>query len=123
MNWFVQALKQYATFSGRARRPEYWYFVLIYLLIFIVLSIADAITGSFDADTGIGLLGGLFALGMLVPWLAVGARRLHDTDRSGWWLLLVLLPVIGPVVLLVFALLRGTEGDNRYGPEPATEPG
>ena len=84
MNWFLSALKKYAVFSGRAQRAEYWYFILFYILIFIGLSFIDGMTGSFSAEAGIGLLGGLYSLALLIPSLAVGVRRLHDTGRTGW---------------------------------------
>ena len=121
MNWFLQALQKYATFSGRARRSEYWYFFLMYLLIFILLAIVDGITGSFSAKSGVGLLSGVFALAMLLPSLAVGVRRLHDIGRSGWWLLIAFVPLIGGIVLLLFAVKVGTPGDNEYGATPALE--
>lgn len=118
MNWFLMALKKYATFSGRAQRAEYWYFVLFYILIFIGLSIIDGMTGSFTEEAGMGFLGGIFTLGLLVPSIAVGVRRLHDTGRTGWWLLLALIPLIGAIVLLVFTVQDSTPGDNQYGPNP-----
>src|SRR5664280_982085 len=89
MNWFVLALKKYAVFSGRAQRSEYWFFVLFNLLINVALSIADRSLGTYSASARIGLLGGVFSLAMVVPSIAVAARRLHDTGRSGWWLFLV----------------------------------
>ncbi len=118
MNWFLIALKKYATFSGRAQRAEYWYFVLFYILIFIGLSILDGMTGSFSAESGMGFLGGLFSLALLIPSIAVGARRLHDTGRSAWFLLLALIPLVGAIVLLVFTVQDSTPGDNQYGPNP-----
>lgn len=121
MNCFLQALQKYATFSGRARRSEYWYFFLMYLLIFVLLAIVDGITGSFSAKSGVGLLSGVFALAMLLPSLAVGVRRLHDIGRSGWWLLIAFVPLIGGIVLLLFAVKVGTPGDNEYGATPALE--
>lgn len=120
MNWFLMVLKKYTVFSGRAQRAEYWYYILFYLLIYIGLAIADRVTGTFSAETGMGLLSGIFALGMLIPSLAVGVRRLHDTDRSGWWLLITLIPLIGGIVLLVFTVQDGTPGENKYGPNPKT---
>ena len=118
MNWFVAVLKKYAEFSGRARRAEYWYFVLFYVLIFFALSIVDGVAGTFDDEFGVGLLGGLFVLGTFIPSLAVTVRRLHDTDRSGWWILLNLVPLVGGIIVLVFTCLDGTSGDNRFGPNP-----
>ena len=118
MPWFLAALEKYATFAGRARRREYWCFFLFYLLIYFALSILDSLFGAFDHRRGVGLLGGVFAVGMLIPSLAVGVRRLHDVGRSGWWLLIPVVPVIGLLVLLVFALKDGDPGPNGYGPSP-----
>ena len=118
MNWFLSALKKYAVFSGRAQRAEYWYFILFYILIFIGLSFIDGMTGSFSAEAGIGLLGGLYSLALLIPSLAVGVRRLHDTGRTGWWLLIGLIPLIGAIVLLVFFVQDSAPGENAYGANP-----
>lgn len=118
MSWFLQALRKYATFDGRAQRSEYWYFFLFYLLIVIALSIVDALLGTFSEEEGIGLLSGLFVLAMLIPSLAVGARRLHDIGRSAWWLLLALVPIVGTIMLLVFAVRDSEPGTNAYGPNP-----
>lgn len=118
MNWFLVVLKKYATFSGRAQRAEYWYFLLFSTLIVIALSVIDGITGSYNEDTGWGLLSGLYSIAVLLPSIAVGARRLHDTSRTGWWLLIGLIPVIGTIVLIVFFVLDSTLGDNAYGPNP-----
>ena len=119
MNWFVTALKRYAQFSGRAGRAEYWYFVLVYLLASVVLSIVDGIAGTFNPKTGIGLLSGLFALALLIPTLAVAVRRLHDVGRTGWWVLIGFVPLIGFIVLLVFACTRSDPSPNRFGSGPA----
>ncbi len=118
MEWFVEGVKQYAVFRGRARRKAYWWFILICLLISIMLAVVDTIIGKYDAATGVGLLSGLFGLATFLPALGVTVRRLHDTDRSGWWLLVTLLPVIGAIVMIVFVASIGTRGDNRYGPDP-----
>lgn len=121
MNWYLEALKKYATFEGRAGRTEYWFFVLFNVLAVIVLAIIDGVLGTFREEAGIGLLSGVYALAVLIPSIAVLVRRLHDTDRSGWWILISFVPLIGEIVLLVFALLDGTPGDNRYGPNPKGE--
>ena len=118
MNWYMEALRKYATFTGRARRKEFWFFQLFVLLIAFALTLVDRLFGVFDAESGMGLLSGLFSLGMFLPNLAVSVRRLHDTDRSGWWLLLCFLPIIGIIVLLVFFCLDGTRGANRFGDNP-----
>lgn len=115
-NWYMQALKKYAVFSGRARRKEYWFFVLWYLIISIGLAIIDAVAGLRIGE--VGLLQGLYGLAVLIPGLAVAVRRLHDTGRTGWWLLIILIPLIGAIVLLVFMFLNSEPGDNNYGPSP-----
>jgi uncharacterized membrane protein YhaH (DUF805 family) len=103
---------KYVTFAGRARRPEYWYWVLFAIVASIVLAIIDlalpfnVLTLAFDVAT-------------LLPGLAVLVRRLHDTDHSGWWWLIGLIPVIGWILLLVWVCTRGTDGPNRFGPAPA----
>jgi len=118
MNWYFNVLKQYAVFKGRARRKEYWFFILFNLIASVVLTVIDFMTGLLDAELGIGLLSGLYSLAVLIPSLAVTVRRLHDTDRSGWWLLIGLVPLLGAIVLLVFMLLDGTPGDNQHGANP-----
>ena len=115
MNWFVDALKnKYATFTGRARRTEYWMFVLFSIIFAIVASIIDAII------TG-GLLGVVYTLAVIIPSIAVAVRRLHDTNRSGWWMLLGLVPLVG-LVLIYFLVLDSQPGDNEYGPNPKGVP-
>jgi len=118
MNWYLEVLKKYAVFSGRSRRKEYWYFSLFNLLITIVLAVIDGMTGTLIAEANIGLLGGIYALALLIPFLAVSVRRLHDTDRSGWWLLIALIPLIGAIVILVFTLQDSKPGQNQYGSNP-----
>jgi uncharacterized membrane protein YhaH (DUF805 family) len=116
-NWYMQALKKYAVFSGRARRKEYWFFVLWFLIISIVLAIIDGVVGLRIGEARLGVLQGLYALALLIPSLAVAVRRLHDTGRTGWWLLIVLIPLVN-IVLLVFMFLDSQPGDNEYGPSP-----
>jgi len=118
MNWFMTVLRKYAVFEGRARRREYWFFVLFYILISIVLSMVDRVLGLYSEAYGMGVLGALFCLGVLIPSIAVGARRLHDTGRSGWWLLIGFIPLIGAIVLIVFFVLDSQPGTNAYGPNP-----
>ena len=118
MNWFLIVLKKYADFSGRASRSEYWYFVLFYLLIAIGLTVIDDVTGTLDAKSGVGLLSGIFGLAMIVPSISVNVRRLHDINRSGWWLLLIFAVIIGWIVLLVFGMMDSQPGDNRFGTHP-----
>jgi uncharacterized membrane protein YhaH (DUF805 family) len=113
---FVGAIKtcfsKYVEFKGRARRPEYWWFILFYVLLLIGLSILDAII---TLAGGPGLLSTLASLGLFLPTLAAQVRRLHDTDRSGWWVLFGIIPLIGWIVLLIFLCQRGTDGPNRFG--------
>ncbi|MGJ0490853.1 DUF805 domain-containing protein [Methylobacter sp.] len=119
MNWYLEAVKnKYAVFEGRAHRQEFWYFILFYFLIYLALSVVDQVTGTFNMETGAGLFSGIYALAMLVPSLAVGARRLHDTGRSGWWQLLMLIPILGGLILIFFFVLDSQPGDNQYGPNP-----
>ncbi len=120
MSWFVTALKKYAVFGGRSRRKEYWYFVLFSTIINLVLTIFDRITGTFDSSSGFGLLSGIFTLAVLIPSIAALVRRLHDTGRTGWWILIGLVPLIGAIVLLVFAVQDSIPGSNRFGPNPKT---
>jgi uncharacterized membrane protein YhaH (DUF805 family) len=105
---------KYVTFSGRARRAEYWWFILATMIVSIVLTIIDM--GVFGSE--LGLLSTVWSLAVFLPSLAVASRRLHDTDRSAWWLLIMLIPVIGAIVLIVFLATRGTEGGNRFGADP-----
>src|SRR5215218_8223865 len=118
LSWYLEALKKYAVFSGRSRRMEYWYFVLFNIIVSIVLWVIDALLGTRGSAMGAGLLSGIYGLAVIIPTLAVTVRRLHDIDRSGWWILIGLVPLIGAIVLLVFALLDSTSGDNQYGPNP-----
>ncbi len=118
MDWYVKVLKNYATFSGRARRTEYWMFALINLIVTAVLyGLGTAFKG--------GALGGLFTtlyviygIAVIIPGLAVFFRRMHDTGRSGWWWLLAFIPIVGAIVLIVFAATEGTQGPNEYGADP-----
>ena len=90
------------------------------MIISVVLAIVDNLTGAFNASLGVGLLGGLYGLGTLIPSIAVTVRRLHDTARSGWWILIGLVPIVGGLILLVFTVLDGTPGENNYGPDSKT---
>ncbi|MDO9214018.1 MAG: DUF805 domain-containing protein [Methylococcales bacterium] len=118
MNWYLGVLKKYTVFSGRAQRAEYWYFVLFNMLVGVGLALIDQATGTLDAETGVGLLGGLYSLAVLLPSLGVSVRRLHDTDRSGWWMFILLIPVIGVIALLVFFVQDSKAGTNEYGDNP-----
>ena len=121
MDWFLYSLRNYAKFDGRAARPEYWYFILMTLLVFIILAVFDGILGTFSSDTGMGVLSGIFLIAITIPSLAVGARRLHDTGRSGWWQLINLIPYIGWLVVIVLFALPGQLEPNRFGDAPSHE--
>jgi uncharacterized membrane protein YhaH (DUF805 family) len=118
MNWYIAVLKKYAVFSGRARRKEYWYFILFNCIITLVLYGIDGMTGTINSSLGGGLLGGIYALAVLIPGIAVLVRRLHDTGRHGGWVLLALLPFIGAIVLLIFTVQDSKPGGNQYGDNP-----
>jgi len=118
MNWYLEVLKKYAEFNGRAGRQEYWFFLLFNVLISAFLATVDFFSGTFNVESGVGLLSGIYSLAVLIPGIAVTVRRLHDTDRSGWWLLLPLIPIIGGIVLFIFMVQDSSSGDNQYGPCP-----
>lgn len=121
MDWYIGVLKKYTVFSGRARRKEYWFFVLINTLISIMLGFVDGYLGFYDPSVGIGMLSGVYALAVLLPSLAVAVRRLHDTGRTGWWMLIIVLPLIGPIVLLVFFVFDSQPEANEYGESPKND--
>jgi uncharacterized membrane protein YhaH (DUF805 family) len=110
MEYFFDALKKYADFTGRARRKEYWMFLLIYVVIFIALSVIDSVLGT-------AVLSTIYSLAMIIPCISIGARRLHDTGRSGWWQLIQLIPLLGTIVLLIFLCLDSTD-ENNWGVSP-----
>lgn len=132
MDWMLLPYRRYAEFSGRSRRMEYWMFRLFEFGALIALSVLimglSAAAGSAGGDTAGGVFGSIgvllivaFVLGSFIPGLAVTVRRLHDTGRSGWMLLISLIPLIGPIVLLVFLFSDGTRGTNEYGSDPKDE--
>lgn len=114
MSWFLEALKKYAVFSGRARRKEYWMYALFVGIIYVVLAVIVAVSKS---SAGIAILG-IFYLAILLPSLAVGVRRLHDIGKSGWWLLFGIVPIVGGITLLIFSCMDSQPGANQYGPNP-----
>ncbi|RZT89216.1 uncharacterized membrane protein YhaH (DUF805 family) [Pseudonocardia sediminis] len=125
MQWYLKVLRQYADFSGRARRKEFWMFVLFNVIVAIVLSILDNALGlstSTATESGFyysaGILTSIYQLAVLIPSLAVGARRLHDTGRSGWWQLIAFIPLVGAIILIVFWASDGHRGPNQHGPNP-----
>jgi uncharacterized membrane protein YhaH (DUF805 family) len=121
VNWYLEVLKKYTVFTGRARRKEYWFFVLFNVLILVLLVMVDGLIGTLNEEAGFGLFSGLYSLAVLIPGIAVLVRRLHDIDRTGWWALIGLVPFVGGIVLLVLAALDSTPGENRFGPNPKLE--
>ncbi len=120
LGWYVDALQKYAVFRGRAGRPAYWYFALVNILISMLMLWIDMRTGTFQPSVGMGLLGRVYTFAVMIPSAAVVVRRLHDTDRSGWWLLAGFVPIAGAILLIFFLVQPGTPGDNRFGPDPRT---
>lgn len=119
MEWMLMPLKRYADFSGRSRRKEYWMFLLGVVIVAIVLSVMEAAMGMNGMVAGVyGPLTTLLVLGLIIPGIAVQVRRFHDQDKSGWFVLLGFIPIVGGLIVLVFMLLEGTKGPNRFGPDP-----
>jgi len=119
MEWMLLPIKRYTDFSGRSRRKEYWMFLLGILIVAIVLGIVEGILGLSGMVGGVyGPLTVIFFLAILVPSIAVQIRRFHDQDKSGWFVLLSLIPFVGGLIVLVFMCLEGTKGPNRFGPDP-----
>jgi uncharacterized membrane protein YhaH (DUF805 family) len=107
----------YVNFSSRAARSEYWFWALFFALVYLVTAIIDVLIMS-AGNGGIGVLSGLAALALFLPSLAVTIRRLHDLDRSGWWVFLGFVPLVGGIILLIWYCSKGTDGSNRFGPDP-----
>jgi uncharacterized membrane protein YhaH (DUF805 family) len=126
MNWYLEVLKKYAVFSGRARRKKYWMFVLVNGSIALVIGVLAGITARIDANsnstssisTVLSCISSIYSLAVVLPALAVGVRRLHDIGKSGWWLFISLIPLVGSLWLLVYAVTDSQPGDNQYGPNP-----
>ena len=118
MKWYLKCLSQYADFSGRARRKEYWMFFLFNIIFALVLGFIDGLLGTFSAETGWGLLGGIYTLALLIPGIAVCVRRLHDVGKSGLYYLLIFIPLIGAIILLVWFCTEGEHGSNGWGEDP-----
>jgi uncharacterized membrane protein YhaH (DUF805 family) len=112
MSWHLMVLKKYAVFSGRSRRREFWMFALFNFIIALVIGCVEGIVGS------PAIISTLYSLAVLIPSLAVTVRRLHDTGRRGWWILIGLIPLVGWIVLIVFMVLDSQPNDNQYGPNP-----
>ena len=118
MNWYITVLKKYAVFSGRARRKEYWMFVLFNIIFSIAAIILDNLLGTASNELGYGIIYGLYSLAILIPTLAVAVRRLHDIGKSGWWIFISLVPIVGSIWLLVLLATDSLPGENQYGPNP-----
>lgn len=110
MEYYIGAWKKYADFTGRARRKEFWMFFLFNLIVSVGMNLVDMALGSM-------LVGTLYSLAVFLPSLAIGARRLHDTGRSGWWQLIALIPIIGIIILIVF-YCQDSQDENDYGENP-----
>jgi len=120
-DWFWRAVRwRYAQFTGRARRTEFWWYQCVWWALYLVLIALDHLLGTFSGayGGGHGLFSTVFALALLLPSVAVAVRRLHDTDKSAWWLLIGLVPVVGWIGLLIFYLQPGDVGANPFGPDP-----
>jgi len=122
IDWYVSVLRRYVAFSGRAGRSEYWWFALANAIVAVALTILGKIGESIGLGGLLMVPYYLYLLAVLLPSIGVGVRRLHDTGRSGWWLLLAFVPFIGAIVLIIFFILDSTPGDNKYGPHPAGKP-
>jgi uncharacterized membrane protein YhaH (DUF805 family) len=126
MKWYLKVINNYAGFGGRARRTEYWMFVLFNIIFLIVAMIIDNILGTtFKMNTAFGVhklpygyVYLVYALSILIPGLAVGIRRLHDIGKSGWFYLIIFIPIVGAIWLLVLFCTEGVIGENEYGPNP-----
>ena len=121
MNWYLKVFQNYAVFSGRARRKEYWMFTLFNMIFAIVAMVLDNVLGIAIDEVGYGPLYGIYALGTLIPGLAVTARRLHDVGKSGWMFLIVLIPIVGVIWLIVLLATDSNLGENQYGANPKEE--
>lgn len=111
MNWYLTVMRSAFDFSGRARRTEYWMFTLFNLIFSILANVIDVVIG-------LGILSVIYSLVVFIPGLAVSVRRLHDINKSGWNILLALIPLVGAIILLVFFVKEGDKGRNTYGPDP-----
>ena len=122
MNWYLKCWKQYADFKGRARRKEYWMFFLFNIIIVFLLDMIDASMGMLDEESGFGLLSGIYMLAVIVPNIAVSVRRLHDIGKSGWNYFIGMIPLVGPIVMIIWFATAGDVGSNDWGEDPkATE--
>lgn len=117
MNHYKNAFKKYADFRTRARRSEYWYFALFNALFILLLSLLDTVLGFGNEDT-LGVFAALYSIAVVIPGFAVFVRRLHDIGKSGWWILIGIVPFVGAILLFLFTIRDGQPGVNQYGPNP-----
>ena len=122
MQWYLDVLKKYAVFSGRARRKEFWMFVLFNFIAAILAGILDNILHTTYSNQSTGIISTLYSLAVLLPGLGVAIRRMHDIGKSGWWILVSLIPVAGIIWYIVLAATEGQHGDNQYGADPKAAP-
>lgn len=118
MKWYLGVLKKYAVFSGRARRKEYWMFFLFNWIFSVAAVLLDNLIGTANSDSGAGVISIIYSLAVLLPSLAVGIRRLHDLGKSGWWIFIALIPLVGAIWLIVLYATAGQPVENQYGPDP-----
>jgi uncharacterized membrane protein YhaH (DUF805 family) len=118
MNWYLEALKKYAVFSGRARRKEYWFFLLFNTIFAIIAFILDNVLGIAIGGLGYGPIYIMLAFAMFLPGLAVLVRRLHDAGKSGWFFFIMFIPIVGAIWILVLMCRDSMPGENQYGPNP-----
>ncbi len=120
MNWYLQVLKNYAKFEGRARREEYWMFNLLNGLIIIALGILASVSFFFSSSVSLVISGlfPLYLLLLLIPHIAVSVRRLHDIGKSGWMILIILIPFVGGIWFFILSIIEGDKGSNEYGADP-----
>lgn len=117
MNWYIDAWKNYFTFTGRSRRKAYWMFVLFNLIAVIIANVLDNATGLIS-ESGYGTISSIYSLAVFIPGLALAVRRLHDIGRTGWWMLIGIVPLVGWIVLFIFFVTDSQAGSNQYGPNP-----
>jgi len=121
-NWYFDVVKnRYAEFGGRARRKEFWYFVLMNIIIVVGFSFIDGLLGTYGSNTGLGLLSGIYFIAVLIPAIAVSVRRLHDSSLSGFWILLSFVPMIGTLILVILYVRDSTPEENKFGPDPKAQ--
>lgn len=124
MNWYLKVLKEYVNFKGRARRKEYWMFILVNFIISLILTVVDNLlihSLGFPTLGAYGILTMIYMLGVLLPNLGVLVRRLHDVGKSGYWFFIAFIPLVGAIILLIFLCTPSQKGENKWGPSPLEE--